>query len=382
MRRASAVLLGLAALLQAGNHSALPGELHGLVFDHAHAGVHAAAHHWAAATHHRPTHHLLGATAALASALQASTLIRVHDVGRLDVGAGDVAFHRDVARRSLLWVIFFQGRFPESLYVRFEFVVRLLNAADLLLSATAGLFLVLVAAQGVQAHGEGAQHGKAAADLLLGAATSLAALHERGGLVAGHCGHINRLVHRALRGRGDVGLGTGNVAGLKLLAVLGRGDLVGRDAAVGLLDLAALLHAADVLDAVAVFVGLLLVAVDVAVNRGLLGLAASLAGLAVGADVAGLSRDLAAGLERAAADRAHARLGVGVERLGGGPVGRIDLLVLFARQLAGLALHGISALFCHLIHFAFSMESGVPVAFFAQKAYTETSSIGNGYRYV
>ena len=87
-----------------------------------------------------------------------------------------------------------------------------------------------------------------------------------------------------------------------------------------------------------------------------LDLAAGLAGLAAKVRRCARALDLATLFVRAARDRAHARLRFGVDGLAGRPVGAVDLLVLFARHLAGLALHRLASLLCHFIH-AFAPRS-------------------------
>ena len=112
----------------------------------------------------------------------------------------------------------------------------------------------------------------------------------------------------------------------------------------GLAGAAALLHAANVLLALAAFVRFLLVAVDEAVGSD--GATTGLAGLA-----ARVGRgNLTAILEALFGDRAHARLHVRVQRLGGRPVRAVNLLVLLTSEALGLAPHGLAGLFCHLIH--------------------------------
>ena len=190
----------------------------------------------------------------------------------------------------------------------------------------------------------------------------LAVAHERFGLFGAH-GGLGIQVRRAAGRHGRV---------LRHLDGIWRGLPITRfnaatgfgvnRAAVFALGAATLLHAADVLDAGALLVGRL----DVAIGLRLgvlsrlrllaLDLAAGLAGLAAKVNRGGCAHNLTALFERAARDRAHARLRFGVKGLAGRPVGAVDLLVLFARHLAGLALHRLARLFCHFIH-AFTPRS-------------------------
>ena len=126
-------------------------------------------------------------------------------------------------------------------------------------------------------------------------------------------------------------------------------------AAVLLLGATAGLQSADVLDARALFVRGLDVAIDLRLGVFcrlglLLGLATSLARLAVGARRGGLAHHLAARLESATRDRAHARLHFRVEGFGRRPVRGIDLAVLLRSEASGFGLKSLPPLFCHLVH--------------------------------
>ena len=197
----------------------------------------------------------------------------------------------------------------------------------------------------------------------LGLAAMLAASLETINLVLVEADRLGALTaNRLRRAAGRHGRVLRHLDGrLRALLNAATGFGVNR-AAIFALGAATLLHAADVLDAGALLVGRL----DVAIGLRLgvlsrlsllaLDLAAGLAGLAAKVNRGGCAHNLAALFERAARDRAHARLRFGVKGLAGRPVGAVDLLVLLARHLAGLALHGRSGLFCHFIH-AFTPRS-------------------------
>ena len=137
----------------------------------------------------------------------------------------------------------------------------------------------------------------------------------------------------------------------------GLEDVDGRTAK-GFARPAAGLETANMLGALALLVRFLLVAIDEAVGSD--GAATRLAGLAAGMGHALLALNLATLLVALLGDRAHARLHISVQGLGGRPVGAVGLLVFLASHALGLATHGLAGLLCHLIHALLLGVSGRP----------------------
>ena len=134
----------------------------------------------------------------------------------------------------------------------------------------------------------------------------------------------------------------------------GACDCAGIKTAHRLLGAATLLHAADMLDAIAALVGFLNIAVNEAVCGD--GLAATLANLTVSTPTAhlalnlgvSLGLNLATTLKLAAANGAHACLYIGVQRLRSSPVRRVNLLLSGSNHTADLRIHrglGLLAVF-------------------------------------
>ena len=192
-----------------------------------------------------------------------------------------------------------------------------------------------------------------------------ASLFARQRALGDHDGHVLACLDEALNRHraadlfalalGRAALLHGGVAGqCRADALL---DGVSRHAADGLLGATAALQAALVLDALALAVRFLLVAVHLGDGDGL-GLAllvldeasTGLAATATGVLDALRARDLATLLELGLGDRAHARLGRRVQGLRRRPVRAVNLLIDLARQALGLRPHGLAAFFCHFVH--------------------------------
>ena len=111
-------------------------------------------------------------------------------------------------------------------------------------------------------------------------------------------------------------------------------------------NLAALFHAANVLDAIALLIGFLHVAVNKAVGGD--SLAATLALLAVSAATAHLAFrlgvNLATFLVGAAADRPHASLGISVQQIVGFPPRGINRTLQGSGHAGDLVVHGLLGL--------------------------------------